>query len=254
MSKRGAVVRGIWNKWMFGDKRRSYGEDVHSRCRRCMASESYEHILSHSEHEDNEAYRKLTLATAREIRDGMMSTKDQKVLRVMVALDNVFHSRFRASPLAWTGMLTQADVALLGDAALATPLSDQEMTSIAKYVRAYTDGALALMSGCIHSILPPNPTTKNKSDIRHFFPRQKVTAPNPTPTPTAEEWQPARHGVKRPVEPTQQPPPVPTNNPFGPLDDDDEERSEDSTFVSTQSSPVPPKRVKVLKRLIRNNQ
>jgi hypothetical protein len=255
MSKRGAVVRGIWSKWMFGDKRRSYGEDVHSKCRRCMASESYEHILSHCEHEDNKAYRNLTLATAKEIRESMeKEPKDQAVHGVMVALDKVFHSQFRASPLAWTGMLTQDDVEMLGDAVLATPLSDQQMTSIAKYVRAYTDGALALMSGYIHSILPPHPTTKNKSDIRHFFPRKIVTAPNPIPTPTAEEWQPARHGVKRSVEPTQQSPPAPTNNPFGPLDDDDEAHSEDATSVSIQFSPVLPKRAKVLKRLIKNNQ
>jgi hypothetical protein len=220
-----------------------------------MASESYEHILSHCEHEDNKAYRNLTLATAKEIRESMeKEPKDQAVHGVMVALDKVFHSQFRASPLAWTGMLTQADVELLGDAVLATPLSDQQMTFIAKYVRAYTDGALALMSGYIHSILPPHPSTKNKSDIRHFFPRKKVTAPNPTPTPTADEWQPARHGIKRPVEPTPQSPPVPTNNPFGLFDDDDEEHSEDATPVSAPSTPVSPKRAKVLKRLIRNNQ
>jgi len=121
---------------------------------------------------------------------------------------------------------------------LETPLSDQQMTNIAKYVRASTDRALTLMSGYIHSILPP-PPTKILRDIRQFFRRKSISSANPPP---------ARHGIKRPVEPTQQSSSVPTINPFGPLDDDDEALSKDFSAASIPSSAASPKQADVLRR------
>jgi hypothetical protein len=129
---------------------------------------------------------------------------------------------------------------------LETPLSDHQISNIAKYVRAYTDGALTLMSGYIHSILPP--PTKILRDIRQFFRRKSISSANPPPASPADTWQPARHGIKRPVETTQQSSSVPTTHPFSPLDDDDEAHSEDFAAASIPSSTASPKRADVLRR------
>lgn len=234
IARRAAILRSLWDKYMFGDKRQLYGEAVHSKCRRCNAPESHAHILVHCEDSQNRLYRMEMRNRAKQINDRIQRDRQstvafKRVVRALKAMHD--EEMFCGNELRWTGMLSRFDIDRLGDAVLDTPMTDSEFQQLAGLQRAYSAGALALTQGYIHS-QPPVLTARSPQDIRNFFPSAPRVphSSSSTSTPRGGEWIQASNTFPA-HEPAHTRLPIATSNRFSELDSSDNDSEDTSTSL-----------------------